>query len=248
MLNGLDPFQPYTREQRGALVRLLRTFGFGEPDDARARYSSEQAVTLLREDTIIPYKGNAGAALLNQCHIHRINLPIDLLRHHADVTCTMRVTLSYFTAPNPSASNLIGGSRYRYAGSLLRFRVRHKDESENDFERKVSGDASEADDDEADNLYDHSWALGAKLRGKGGSLIHDVWQGSAIDLAQMDRIAVYPAKGWWASRSFAAGSPWHRCHQKSLRYSLIVSLEISADVPIYTEIKNLLEVPVELTT
>jgi hypothetical protein len=98
---------------------------------------------------------------------------------------------------------------------------------------------------EAESLNDRSWALGPKLRGKAGSIVHDVWQGSAADLAQMDRIAVFPAKGWWASRSFRPESPWHRCHRRSIRYSLILSIEVSADVPIYTEIRNLLQIPVE---
>jgi hypothetical protein len=248
MLGGIDPFKAYTRAERDRFVAMLRRFGFGEADIARAKFSSEQSVTLLREDTITPYKGTAGSASLNQCHIHRIRLPADLLREHGETTCTMRVTLSYFTAPNPSASNRIPGSRYRYGGALLRFRVRHKDESEETFERKLAGEAAEPDDhgEDTENLYDQAWALGAKLRGKAGSLVQDVWQGSAADLAQMDRIGVFPAKGWWAARSFAAGSPWHRCHLKSMRYSLIVSIEISADVPLYTAIRTLIEVPLSI--
>ena len=252
MLDGIDLHRSYSQTERVRLISMLRTFGFGEPDVKRARYSSEQAVTLFREDSITPYKGTAGNASLNECHIHRLRLPVELLRQRGDITCTMRVTLSYFTAPNPSASNLISGSRYRYGGSLLRFRVRHKDETDINFERKLSGEAAETedenDDNDIENLYDHSWALGAKLRGKGGSIIQDMWQGSAADLAQMDRIGVFPAKGWWASRSFPVGSPWHRCHLRPIRYSLIVSIEASADIPIYTEIKNLLEIPVDIET
>jgi hypothetical protein len=95
-------------------------------------------------------------------------------------------------------------------------------------------------------LNDQSWALGAKLRGKAGSIVQDAWQGSAADLAQMDRIAVFPVKGWWASRSFPNGTAWHRCHRRSIRYSLIASIEISADVPLYAEISNLVGVPIDV--
>ncbi len=248
MLDRIDPFKAYTRQERAKFIQVLRTFGFGEPDSKRASYSSEQAVTLLREDTMVPYHGAAGAAGLNDCHIHALGLPGGLLREQGEAICTMRVTLSYFTAPNPSASNRIPGSRYRYGGCLLRFRVRHKDEDEAAFDRRVSREAADVEDqnDESESLNDQSWALGSKLRGKAGSIVHDVWQGSAVDLAQMDRIAVFPAKGWWASRSFQRGSPWHRCHLRPIRYSLIVSIEISADVPIYTEIRNLLHVPIDL--
>lgn len=250
MLEGIDPFSSYTREERTRFMQVLRSYGFGEPDSSRARFSSGQAVTLLREDTITPYRGAAGSATLNDCHIHRLQLPVALLRDHGSATCTMRVTLSYFAAPNPSSSNRIPGSRYRYGGCLLRFRVRHKDEDETAFERRVSRDAAEAEQQvgEPRNLNDQSWALGAKLRGKAGSIVQDAWQGSAADLAQMDRIAVFPVKGWWASRSFPNGTAWHRCQRRSIRYSLIASIEISADVPLYAEISNLIGVPIDLGT
>jgi hypothetical protein len=68
----------------------------------------------------------------------------------------------------------------------------------------------------------------------------------------MDRIAVFPVKGWWAARSFNdRNSPWHRCHLRTVRYSLIVSVEIAAEVQLYNEINNLivsLPVDVEIGT
>ncbi|OYW71386.1 MAG: hypothetical protein B7Z37_27950 [Verrucomicrobia bacterium 12-59-8] len=250
MLAGLNPHRAFTRQTREQFNQLLRCYGYGEPDASRASHSSEQEVTLLREDELTPYKGSAGGASLNECHVHRLMLPAGLLRDLGHPTCTMRVTLSYFTAPNPSASNRIPGSRYRYGGALLRFRVRHKDESEEVFMQHVSAEANEDDDEaeegaEPESLNDRAWALGPKLRGKGGSLIQDVWQGNAADLASMNLIAVYPVKGWWASRSFPRDSPWHRCHKKPLPYSLIVSVEVSADIPLYTEIQTLISAPLD---
>lgn len=248
MLAGLNPHRAYNGESRKRLVRLLRSCGYGEPSVDRSVFSSQQEVTLLREDELTPYKGNASSASINDCHVHRLDLPIELLRGLGATNCTMRVTLSYFTAPNPSASNRIPGSRYRYGGALLRFRIRHKDESEEQFMQHVSVEAEEEDSEEgidASSLNDQAWALGPKLRGKAGSIVHDVWQGNAADLASMDHIAVFPVKGWWASRSFPKDSPWHHCHKKPLRYSLIVSLEVSADIPLYTQIENLLSVPLD---
>jgi len=243
MLNGCNPHDAGTRS---AIESVLRRYGFGEPDPSRARACSQSAVTLFRQDTLTPYAGNAGAATINDCHIHQLRLPADLLQSVGNTTCTLRVTLSYFVAPNPSASNRIPGSRYRYGGSPLRFRVRHRDESEENFLRLVAREADNGEDDDTpDRLHDPAWALGAQLRGKGGSLIHDIWQGSAVDLVTMDRIAVFPVKGWWALRSFPEGSPWRRCHRRSIRYSLIVSVEVQADVPLYTKISNLLTVPID---
>lgn len=96
-----------------------------------------------------------------------------------------------------------------------------------------------------DSLHDSAWALGWKLRGKSGSLVQDVWRGPGAYLVTMDRIAIFPVKGWWASRSFPDDSPWHRCHKRSIRYSLIVSVETLANVPLYNEISTLLSVPVD---
>jgi len=183
--------------------------------------------------------------------VHQLRLPVELLQSLSDTDCTMRVTLSCFVAPNPSASNRIPGSRYRYGGSPLRFRTKHRDESEANFITLVSREAEgesneEGERPEPDRLYDSAWALGSQLRGKGGSLVQDVWRGSATDLVTMDRIAVFPVKGWWAARSFKdPDSPWYRCHKRKIRYSLIVSVEVQADVPLYTEISNLLSVPVD---
>ncbi len=258
MLQGLNPHRAFTKPQRRQFIRMLRCYGYGEPDAARAIHSSQREVTLLREDVLQPYKGKPGTAGVNDCHVHQLAVPTDLLLGLGEVTCTMRVTLSYFTAPNPSASNRIPGSRYRYGGALLRFRVKHKDESVEKFMRDVSAEAvqegeepDEPDSESAEGddwedpmtLHDKAWALGHQLRGKGGSLIQDVWQGNAADLAAMDHIAVFPVKGWWASRSFDKGTPWHQCHLKPLRYSLIVSVEVSQDIPLYNEIESLISAP-----
>jgi hypothetical protein len=251
MLGDLKPFAAFSREQRAQFVQMIRCYGFGEPDAGRARFSSQQAVTLLREDVLMPFKGTAGAAGLNDCHIHGLPLPTALLQANPAATCTLKVTLSHFTAPNPSASNRIPGSRYRYAGCLLRFQTRHKDDSIEEFEARIAK-AAEEDEESNEGAPDHrndpAWALGAKLRGKAGSLVQDVWQGSAADLSQMDRIAVFPVKGWWASRSFNdRTSPWHHCHRRTVRYSLIVSVEIAADVELYNEINNLIvRIPVDV--
>lgn len=244
MLAGLDPHRSGVSE---AVERLLRRYGFGEPNVARARACFQNEVTLFRQDQFSPYAGHAGAATINDCHVHHLRLPSALLQSLADTTCTMKVTLSYFVAPNPSASNRIAGSRYRYAGSPLRFRVRHKDESVDDFISLVSRESEDSDDDsqEVESNHDAAWALGPKLRGKSGSLIQDVWRGPAANLVTMDRIAVFPVKGWWALRSFPTDSPWHRCHRRPIRYCLIVSFETMADVPLYTEISNLISVPVD---
>jgi hypothetical protein len=53
----------------------------------------------------------------------------------------------------------------------------------------------------------------------------------------MGHIAVYPVKGWWATRKFPEDHEDHNCHERRVRYSLIVSIEAEAPLPIYTEIE-----------
>lgn len=252
MLHGIDPHSRYKRDDRRRFKEMLRVYGYGEPNVDRCHFSAQHAVTMIREDALQPYLKRNGSIQLNDCHIHTIPLPQDLLRENSDMTLTLRVTLSYFTAPNPTANNALGSSRYRYGGALLRFMVRHKDDSVETFnarleraaEKEEDEDSGDADDARKANS-DPGWALGSQLRGKGGSLLHDVWQGSAADLLTMDRIAIFPRKGWWSGRQFSEDHPWHKAYERPVRYSLLVSIESNQDVPIYQSIQNILEAEIE---
>ena len=254
MLNGVEPHRPYNKKKqndRERFIQTLRCYGYGEPDPERSCFSARHAVTLIREDSLTPYTKKESSVTLNDCHIHSLPWPTDLLANNHASTVTLRVTLSYFTAPNPSANNALGGSRYRYGGCLLRFLVRHKDESIKKFNSRLEKAASENEDSSNGSASlektatDTGWALGSRLCGKSGSLVQDIWEGSAADLRVMDRIAIYPVKGWWASRKFPEGDRWHNCYQMPIRYSLIISLEAHQDIPLYNEIQNLISIPLE---
>ena len=250
MLDGVNPHRPYTRiNSRERFIKILRCYGYGEPDSGRCNFSAGHAVTMIREDQLQPYALKKGSIRLNDCHIHILPWPKQLLEQNYTSTIRLRITLSYFIAPNPSANNALGSSRYRYGGCLLRFLVRHKEESVTNFEARLKRTASENDENGNGSTpsntirTDTGWALGSKLCGKGGSLVHDVWEGSVADLLAMDRIAIYPAKGWWAAnRKFPDTDRWHNCHTFPIRYSLIVSLEAQQDIPLYAEIENLIKI------
>ncbi|MEZ5329299.1 MAG: S8 family serine peptidase [Verrucomicrobiales bacterium] len=253
MLGGVNPHRGGVTAD---MTALMRQFGYGEPDWARARRSASNAVTLFREESLQPFDGGGG---LNDCHIHTLPIPADLLSDPAMGDAIMRVTLSYFIAPSPSANSRLPGSRYRYAGCLLRYDARNVNESEDEFLTRVGSVAAEEDVEEAGaeeagdssdavrrSLNNNRWALGQGLRSRAGSIIHDVWQGLAVNLLTMNQIAVYPKKGWWSYRTFARDSPWHGSKQRSIPYSLIVSIETMADVPLYNEISNILSIPVNV--
>jgi hypothetical protein len=137
-----------------------------------------------------------------------------------------------------------------YPGCALRFEVKNPTETEYGFRRRLNAEiaADEEDLDDTESGADNRWALGTKGRRIGGSIHQDVWRGTAADLAAMDEIAVIPIKGWWATRKFPEGHECHNCHDREIRYSLIVSTETEAPLPIYTTIRNLIELPVQLSS
>lgn len=240
--NGVvDPHGPGSSSE---VESLLRMFGFGAVDDSRALSSFSNKATVIVQDTLRPYREPAGKAKLNECHLLALPWPKDLLEGSPDHPVTMRVTLSYFIEPNPGSRVWERNPKYHYPGCLLRFKVKHKDMGLPEFRAKLEVQETE-DEEEEDNeviavenrsLHDPGWALGGKLRGKAGSLVQDVWQGTTGQLAEMGHLAVYPVKGWWATRKFPEGHEHHNCHERMTRYSLIVSIETDAALPIYTDI------------
>lgn len=227
---------------------LMRGYGYGVVSERRALDSLRNQTTFFTEETIQPYAGTAGNANLNECHLIQLPWPVALLLANPNVTCTLRVTLSYFIQPNPGTRAWDSGKKYKYASHLLGFTPKNKGHTMEEFRSRLNAEEATL----ADSLNDPGWALGKKLRGKAGSLIQDVWRGSAADLATMEAIAVFPrAKGWWATRKYGEDRQEHNCHLKSAPYSLIVSLETEADLPIYTEIEaaiQQIEAGIDITT
>jgi hypothetical protein len=85
-----------------------------------------------------------------------------------------------------------------------------------------------------------NWTLGVNARDK-GSIHSDIWVGTAADLSQMNEIGIYPANGWWKTRSYLGKG------KEKMRCSLVVSLTTEKeDVELYTEIINLIDIETEI--
>ena len=150
----------------------------------------------------------------------------------------LRITLSYFVEPNPGTRSWDNGKKYKYASHLLGFTPKHAEHSMDEFQSRLNSE----EENLVDSLQDHGWALGDKLRRKGGSLIQDIWKGSAAELAEMEAVAIFPrAKGWWASRKYDEDRKEHNSHLKSVPYSLIISIETEADLPVYASVSNAIQ-------
>jgi hypothetical protein len=136
----------------------------------------------------------------------------------------MRVTLSYFIAPNPSARG--HGSRYRYESHALRFDVRRPTESTRDFRTRINRAARAEEEGTPVGGDDSQWLIGKQTRHR-GSLHCDIWKGTAADLARRGVLAIYPALGWWKSRTGLAQ------YDRPAPYTLVVSIhtpEVEVDL------------------
>lgn len=222
---------------KAQITALVRHCGFGEPSLEKAMWSADNSLTMICEEFLHPFKRDRGKEpQLRDMNLHRLPWPLDELEALGETLVEMRVTLSYFIEPNPSARGVT--SRYRYESHGLRFDVKRPLESEADFRARIN--AAARDDEERVNRNDNdpNWVIGKKSRHK-GSLHSDIWKGSAAELASRGAIAVYPSLGWWKTR------PKLERYNQRIRYSLVVSINVpDVDVDLYTPIANQIGVPV----
>lgn len=221
-------------------VNLIRHCGWGVPDLERARWSAANSLTLIVEDLVHPYQKVKGEGVKTRdMNLHTLPWPKDQLESLGETKVNMRVTLSYFIEPNPSARGT--ASKYHYPSHRLRFDVRHQHDSEKEFLARINAAAAMEEDGEHTNPKDPDWLLGGRQRHK-GSLHQDVWEGTAADLASRGFLAVYPAMGWWRTR------PKLERYDLPARYSLIVSIRTPrTDVDIYNAVAEKIKNPVVIT-
>jgi hypothetical protein len=173
---------------------------------------------------------------LRDMHLHRLPWPLAKLEELGEAPVEMRVTLSYFIEPNPSERGF--RSRYRYESHGLRFDVKRPLESENDFRARINAAARDEEEGTRSGGDDPWWMIGKQNRHK-GSLHSDIWQGKAAELASRGILAVYPAVGWWKTRTRLER------YDKVARYALLVSIRApEVEVDLYSEVANQIAVPV----
>jgi len=206
-----------------ARLAVLRRYGWGVPDLARARHSATHALTLIAERTIRPYaKGS-----MREMHVHDLPWPVAELADLGDTEVRLRVALSYFIQPNPSRRGWTG--RYRYASHGLRFDVRRATESTGEMRARVNKDAR-TEGVVYDATETGNWIIGPQKRHI-GSLHIDEWSGSAAELAARGSIVVFPVGGWWKE------NPKRDQSENGVSYSLVVTIETpDIDTDIWTPV------------
>ena len=213
-------------------VNLIRHCGWGMPDLDQALWSAGNSLSMVIEDEVHPYDKEQGRGVVSRdMNLHALPWPKEELEALQDAQVQMRVTLSYFVEPNPSARG--AASKFHYPSHRLRFDMKRPlDASVEDFVARINAAAQQEDDGAAANPKDAGWLLGERQRHR-GSLHQDVWEGTAADLASRGFIAVYPAAGWWRTR------PALERYALPARYSLVVSLRTAQlDIDLYNVIAN----------
>lgn len=214
-------------------LALLSTVGYGVPNFNKAKFSANNSLSLIIERFLKPYKFEENRVKTDEFHLIDLPWPVDVLQELMNAPVQLKLTLSYFIEPNPGNRQYELAASYRSHG--LRFKMIDKNESEEAFSARISRATRE--DNYISEGNEH-WLLGSKVRNK-GSIHKDIWEGSAVDLATRNKIAIFPVGGWWKNRKQLAR------YTNKIRYSLVVTIETpDTNVDIYTPV--LLQIPVEI--
>lgn len=216
------------------LRNLLRTCGYGIPNLTRALKSSDGRVNLIIQDELQPFcVKEDGSDAMKDMRFYRLPWPREVLQQlGTEVKARLRVTLSYFIEPGPG---LVGSKdRYRYPSHQLRFDVNNPGETEEDFLSRINMSMREdGNESYGDTAID--WYLGKTNRDV-GSIHSDFVEQSALELSDIEYVAVYPVIGWWRKRKSLG-----RINSKA-RFSLVVTIETpEAETRLYNEVSTLID-------
>lgn len=219
---------------------LLRTCGYGVPNLELAKDTLNNRVNMIIEDVIQPYEKQPGSsAKMKEMKLHSLPWPESVLQALENETIKVRVTLSYFIEPGPGQKGW--KYKYRYASCGLRFDMQRPNETLEQFQQRINNLMRDENYQNL-NATDNNWYLGPKNRDV-GSIHSDVWEDTAINLAQSGNIAVYPVIGWWRERNSL------KKFNSKISYSLVVTIEtpkenIDLYTPIMTKIASRITVPI----
>jgi hypothetical protein len=219
---------------------LVRRYGYGVPDLARALQSASNDLTLIAEDELQPFYLEGTKVKTKDMNFHKLPWPSEKLEQLGEANVELKITLSYFIEPNPGERGW--AYKHRYASHGLRFKVKGSLETDDDFKWRINQAVREEEEGRtaSGTSEEENWFLGPKTRDC-GSIHCDIWQGTAVELSQKDAIAVYPVGGWWKEKKYL-----ERYNQVS-HYSLIVSIRVpKIEVDIYTPVSHLITPPISI--
>jgi hypothetical protein len=224
---------------KAAVLQRLRCYGYGAPDLRRALHSAKNAVTMIYEGQLQPFRKDGSDIKTNHMNIHDLPWPTEALEELGDEQVTMRVTLSYFVEPSPN--NVGWGVNHRYASHGLRFDVIRPTETVAALKKRLSRAFWDGPNVRPQNAKDERhWIVGEDNRSL-GSIHSDWWTGTAATLARSGKIVVYPVSGWWRERKHLGR------YDQPARYTLLVSIRSrKTNTDLYTMVTNVGAVQTEV--
>lgn len=220
--------------------KLLRTCGYGVPNLEIAKDTLNNRVNMIVEGELQPYEKKQGSSpKMKEMHLHTLPWPESVLQTLENKMVKVRVTLSYFIESGPGQKGW--KNKYRYSSCGLRFDMKRPNETLKQFQQRINN-LMRDDDYQNTSTTENNWYLGSKNRDV-GSIHSDVWEDTAINLAQSGIIAVYPVVGWWRERTTL------KKYNSKIPYSLVVTIETPEEnvdlyTPIMTKIASRVTVPI----
>jgi len=237
MIHSADWTEPMKQSlannhRSGDRVNLIRRFGFGVPNLNRALASARNDLALISQRYIQPFHKD-GSVKLNEAHVYPLPWPTTTLQDLGETPVKLKVTLSYFVEPNPSFSSEIDPIRYQSFG--LRFDLKRELETKQVFLKRRNVRERGENERAPATQPDSGWMLGdSKI--VSGSLLCDVWEGTAAQLATRDHLWIYPVNGWWRERRSLEK------YALKARYALVITLDApEIDLDIHNEIAAMVE-------
>lgn len=239
----LKMMEMYPSNNQSGYASLIRHCGWGIPDLDLAMWSVNNSLSMIQESSLRPYRKTSKGIITNEMNVHALPWPVEELIALRDMPVEMRVTLSYFIEPNPSARGAV--SKFYYPSHRLRFAMKRPTEQLDDFRVRINAAAQVEGEKRTNPGNDKNWQLGKIQRHK-GSLHQDIWRGTAAELANCGYIAVYPGQGWWRTR------PALEKYNSEAKYSLIISIQVPGTevdllTPVQTQIDALIANPVAVS-
>lgn len=230
--------------KKSGYASLIRHCGWGVPDQELAMWSVKNSLCLIEENSLRPYHKVGYEIKSCNMNLHALPWPVDELLSLQNTAVEMRVTLSYFIEPNPSARG--SASKFYYPSHRLQFAMKRPTERLDEFSARINA-ATETEEPKASPAgSDKNWLLGTGQRHR-GSLHQDIWRGTAAELANCGYLAIFPGQGWWKTRRalerFDSDAP----------YSLIVSIhtmETGVDLltPVELKVEELVQSIIRIGT
>jgi hypothetical protein len=221
---------------------LLKTCGYGVPDFDKAVNCYANSLTLIAEDTIQPFFKEGSDIKTNVMNLYELPWPKEALEDLGSQEIKMKITLSYFIEPAPTEMAVSKFNRYNYPSHGLRFEVNHPNENVEQFRTRCNKHGRVNDFESTGLSTSGYWKLGKNNRNR-GTIISDIWEGNAVELASCNYISVFPTNGWWRTRKYLES------YDNKAQYTLIVSIYSSSqETDIYTPVQVQIATPLEITT